>query len=573
MSDKPKQKRDFPLLSGLARGLTADIVGGPVDLATILVNSGLAAYGYAGNKLGLLKPAEMPDLIENPIGGSDWFAGKNTPLTDDGSARFMAGRLTGNIVPSLPGAARSLAPSTRLDQLNIFAGPNSRTADQVAYRKALELAAAGKSRDEIFSQTGWFQGADKAWRYEIPDNKMEFRSDPAIASKFTKEELKMPLSDMRENRDKRITMPLFGAVRHPELQAAYPELSSIQLEARSYPDWLKSADEGSFRPGKIEVSGGTTEGLLSTTAHELQHAVQQIEKFARGGSPTNARAQIHKSVPEHPAAKALDLRKTADVFKKDPREDYWLFGEAGRSASPAVKELAANSTQQQLRDMLDRFHKIGDKTDFDLYKGLAGETEARNTADRLRMTADDRRAIPPWATQDVPTAEQYILNKGLAGSQKSLKGPKAFGNLPAAPGTAEVPEGFVRLYHQTSPEAAKAIKRTGLSIEHAKGIEGPRAIYASQTGFYGDPSKRPTVEFQIPKDKFESPFVLKDVSPDELTAVHLPWHDKARYILENPKTLEQTLAGQFDNLDGDYATAVRYIKQNYPKLNKGLAGK
>jgi len=140
---------------------------------------------------------------------------------------------------------------------------------------------------------------------------------------------------------------------------------------------------------------------------------------------------------------------------------------------------------------------------------------------------------------------------------------KRMGNLPNEPGTAEVPDGFVRLYHQTSPQAAKSIKHSGLSIEHAKGIEGPRAVYASETGFYGAPGSRPTVEFMVPKDKWDDPFVLQDVAPKSIAAVHLPWHSKARYILDNPDVLAKTLKGEFDDLTGDYAPAVRYIKATY----------
>lgn len=92
-------------LKGLARGLTADVVGAPVDLATMLANLGLAGVGYAGNRLGMLNASQMPGLIEKPVGGSDWFAGKSSPLTDTGSAEYTAGRLTGNIAPMLMGLA------------------------------------------------------------------------------------------------------------------------------------------------------------------------------------------------------------------------------------------------------------------------------------------------------------------------------------------------------------------------------------------------------------------------------------------------------------------------------------
>ena len=135
--------------------------------------------------------------------------------------------------------------------------------------------------------------------------------------------------------------------------------------------------------------------------------------------------------------------------------------------------------------------------------------------------------------------------------------------LPPEPGTQPIPAGTVRLYHQTAEESIASIMRSGLDIEHAKGIEGPRAIYASETGFYGKPTDRPTIEFYVPKDKWDNPFVLEDVPPSHILAAHLPWHKLARYLEDNPKSLARSLAGEFDDLKGDYAKAVAYIKHKH----------
>ena len=40
--------------------------------------------------------------------------------------------------------------------------------------------------------------------------------------------------------------------------------------------------------------------------------------------------------------------------------------------------------------------------DYDTYRRTAGEVEARNAARRLEMTTEERSAIPPWETEDVP---------------------------------------------------------------------------------------------------------------------------------------------------------------------------
>lgn len=137
--------------------------------------------------------------------------------------------------------------------------------------------------------------------------------------------------------------------------------------------------------------------------------------------------------------------------------------------------------------------------------------------------------------------------------------------IPAEPGTTPVRAGYVRLYHQTDEDSLASIEKTGLRIEHAKGIEGPRAVYASRTGFYGKPGTRPTLEFQVPESEWDDPFVLSDVTPNEIIAAHYPWHSKARYIQDNPKVLQDVLSGKHDDLGGDYKPAVDYIKSIHGK--------
>lgn len=138
-------------------------------------------------------------------------------------------------------------------------------------------------------------------------------------------------------------------------------------------------------------------------------------------------------------------------------------------------------------------------------------------------------------------------------------------DLPAEPGTTPIRDGYVRLYHQTNEANLKSIEKTGLLLEHAKGIEGPRAVYASETGFYGKPDKVPTLEFQVPKAMWSDPFVLQDVGVEDIIAAHYPWQFFARYIEGHPQVLEQTLAGRHDNLTGDEGRAVEWVKKKHGK--------
>ena len=143
-----------------------------------------------------------------------------------------------------------------------------------------------------------------------------------------------------------------------------------------------------------------------------------------------------------------------------------------------------------------------------------------------------------------------------------------FKEIPAAPGTTPIKPGNIRLYHQTTPANLKQIEdEGGIFLKHARGIEGPKAIYADEYGFYGDPDKRPSVEFQVPGDKWRVPFVLRDVYPEDIIAFHYPWHARARYIESEPDLLEEVLAGEHDGVEG-YETAIAYLKRKYGKYGK-----
>jgi hypothetical protein len=140
--------------------------------------------------------------------------------------------------------------------------------------------------------------------------------------------------------------------------------------------------------------------------------------------------------------------------------------------------------------------------------------------------------------------------------------------LPSEPGSEPIPEGHVRLYHQTDELNLGSIKRHGIQLSKARGIEGPRAIYADESGFYGPPESRSTVEFHVPREQWDPPFVLSErVPPENIIAVHKKWHSHARYAENNPEVIRQILAGDHDGLLGgkwpDYAKSIRFIKHKY----------
>jgi hypothetical protein len=138
--------------------------------------------------------------------------------------------------------------------------------------------------------------------------------------------------------------------------------------------------------------------------------------------------------------------------------------------------------------------------------------------------------------------------------------------IPEKPGTVPIPQDHVRLYHQTHEKNLPSIKHNGIQFKHARGIEGPRAIYADEKGFYGKPGETPTVEFHVHKDRWHPPFVTgDDVKPQEIIGVHKKWHKKVRYIEDNKDVLHNVLSGEHDDLlkDEEHKKAIRYIKKKH----------
>ena len=98
------------LLDALNRGLVAQVLGGPMDMANIGVNAIRAGVGYAGHKMGLLSAANMPALDDKPVGGSEWIGDKLQKLgAVSGNRNEVAELLSGGVLG--PAASVKLASS------------------------------------------------------------------------------------------------------------------------------------------------------------------------------------------------------------------------------------------------------------------------------------------------------------------------------------------------------------------------------------------------------------------------------------------------------------------------------
>lgn len=315
-------------------------------------------------------------------------------------------------------------------QVNMFAGPNARTADRAALTRAQEMAASGASRDEIWANTGWFQGVDGKWRFEIDDSgatvAMPARAPyvSELATQYARENfgvnsiIDLPVNDIRRQEamqwaqtktpsiaDQRAqSWPLNDVLDHPEMRAAYG------LDDVSFGREMDAGLQGSYSPTTKRVRatdesawlGGPEADPRSTVLHEVQHYTQETEGFARGGDP---RAVYEDEITR------LNARMTALVREQDTLRSIINGGNTGVDTAPYAARL--EKAKAEYRAVMAEREALADpKARMDGYRRLAGETEARNVQTRRDFTPEERRARPPWETQDVPDDQQIIRFDG-----------------------------------------------------------------------------------------------------------------------------------------------------------------
>ena len=255
--------------------------------------------------------------------------------------------------------------------LHIFAGPKAANADHAAKARAEALEAAGADRADILQDTGWFRGEDGMWRFEIDDRPASLNLSVADDSK-----------------------PLSEALRHPDLHAAYPQLAKteIGLVDLGGPKILG----GYVRPDGDDASmiwlKPDASDKLNFTLHETQHAIQNIEGFAGGGSFPRLR-------PGTPSWRLFVER----LYENVPETTF-------EALSPALRSQDSKQITQAIQeyDLDDAAFDAQEFAEREAYRRLSGEVEARNVQARHGMLPEERRQIPPWCTQDTPSRHHII---------------------------------------------------------------------------------------------------------------------------------------------------------------------
>ena len=238
---------------------------------------------------------------------------------------------------------------------------------------ARKMEEEKKDAKAIKMATGWERGADGKWRYEMPDAKIKGTMDVGGGHIVKRYE-----DDMLWNGGK-----LSDVIDAPELFKAYPHLKDVRIETDAIMNDMPSNGEYNAKTNTITIHADELKYMNSILNHEIQHAIQSIEGFDRGGSPRLVRGEIKK--------------RLAEVTKQ-------------------IRQLRAEGKEDEAKAIVEKnrglYNAYQANDDYNSYKSLAGEVEARNVQERMNMSPEERRRTLAESTEDVARKDQIFLGVG-----------------------------------------------------------------------------------------------------------------------------------------------------------------
>lgn len=337
------------------------------------------------------------------------------------------------------------------ERYGIFEGPDGKFRFEIS-DKGARLKTENMIEKPPAEKPGWLSAdtrIDNSPIYETPFAK------PVIPEKETTAEWMARLKD--ESKAKFIGPKTIGDILdHPELYKYYPDVANIKLADSPWHDFWGSI-RGFHDPEKniINIRGSDAKNMLSTALHEVQHAIQHREGFARGGNsqefiPTseaftkvkNLTSELNDVMRKHHEAIYPEIQTFVKKYEEEQLAKYKKFVDEKGVANASLKNfgepltllnptsftlehLAQKIVEQKpllkmetsLWDIVKTMHpdyaenlitmKTAQNTlnqiearAFESYKQLWGEYEARVTQARQAFDSTERRQAPHWLSEE-----------------------------------------------------------------------------------------------------------------------------------------------------------------------------
>lgn len=320
-----------------------------------------------------------------------------------------------------------------------YAGRNANGANLDSLREAQEMQAAGADMESIRKATGWHEGMDGKWRWEIDDSKMEYhragdalfgRNHPEYAEQQRLEQKMLygELTDTEQARLRALTETwgrernrlservergnarLEDVLDHEELFRAYPQLRHVRVVFDETPKGVL----GSFSAegNQITISEELRDAPQDVLIHEIQHAIQNAEGFAKGSNRqyweeklTNGdeiQSKGFQEAREKLIQFQLDEANEEVLALRDQLEKAGELDDGFREYDRIWEEAERRGLDKKINEYYDlrenyydQLHKPQRSVPSELYYNTAGEIEARDAANRRPMSGETRKRIKP----------------------------------------------------------------------------------------------------------------------------------------------------------------------------------
>lgn len=329
----------------------------------------------AGGSVGAMKMLENSAKLAPQLARTSQRLAKDLPM----------------ILNDRPDIVGKVLGRTPKDNYNyIFGGENAIGANKAKLKTAQEMAKNGADESQIWAKTGWYKDIDKKWKFEINPKGGELKEN-AISNHITKiksiekeiselEKIKdgwgnieqrieagNKINELKKQKDK-LEVNVGDILDDKMLFTSYPELKNIQVVFNNFKD-----EYGASYGGKIELSRFLEPTMMkSVLYHELQHEIQNIERFANGGGYFADKTEVEELLKKYP--NDADLKKLYDGLEND-----YIYEDA----------------------------------EFNVYNKLAGEAEARNV--QTRLTANSKEH--PNKTLDINPNDRIVkYDSGMSAS-------------------------------------------------------------------------------------------------------------------------------------------------------------
>ncbi|NMG71856.1 hypothetical protein DNK49_19170 [Azoarcus communis] len=345
----------------------------------IIERAARAFEGYAIHKMA--QRGHQNDYLANVVPAADF-------VRDAGRYPYMLESEMAPVAEAFDALFATIQTrrTDRGEALFSFAGRDAETADLHGLGNAQRRIAAGENPEAVRQATGWHRGADGMWRFEISDEQARL----AVGGKTAAEVLDAASLDGPNVR-------VADMLDHPQLFAAYPHLENIRVELMPAGERAAARLMRSVTGTRLQIRGSLkSETLPSVMLHELQHAIQNAEGFATGGSARNLTSDLDRSGAE------TYRRLAGEVEARNTQSRMRMTDAMRRQVSP---ELTADVPSDEV---------------IVTFNGQVLSTAPKNTGSRLPVSERGLLRALRYQFPGLVEPTRRMLERGRAGTKGGL---------------------------------------------------------------------------------------------------------------------------------------------------------